>query len=234
MIYIKNLFYFYFIPSKEITLLLSFRKKAISILYSLLVEYFFVFLFAGIRCVLVLKNIVPPLSYDNKMEALTKSFYFFVLLGPLLEEVLFRLWLVYNKINVSITIAYLILWINGLIFHIHWFYTTKLVIYFILLFIFLFTLFFFLLKKYEGEKLINFWRKNQKIFIIISCFLFGALHIGNYAVTSNLIMYSFITFAPQIFSGFILCYLRVRLGFEAGFVAHSVNNFIPFIISKII
>ncbi|WP_454045896.1 CPBP family glutamic-type intramembrane protease [Chryseobacterium sp. Marseille-Q8038] len=234
MIYIRNLFYFYFCPSKEITLLLSFRNKTVSILYFLLLQYSFVFLFVCIRYVLVLKKIVPPLVYDNKMEELTKSFFFFVFLGPLLEEIIFRLWLVYNKINVSITIAYLILWINGLIFHIHWFYTVKLVIYFTLSFIVLFTLFFFLFKKYEGEKLINFWKKNQKIFIIISCFLFGALHIGNYGVTSNLIMYSFITFAPQIFSGFILCYLRVRMGFEASFVAHSVNNFIPFILSKII
>ena len=149
MIYIKNLFYFYFNPSKEITLPLSVRSKIFSIFYFFLLEYSFLLIFICTRYFLVLKNIVPPLSYDSKMEAITNSFFFSVLLGPLLEEILFRLWLVYSKINVSITIAYLLLWISGLVFHIYWFDTVKLVVYFILSFITLFTLLFFLLKRYE-------------------------------------------------------------------------------------
>ncbi|RMZ58992.1 CPBP family intramembrane metalloprotease [Chryseobacterium nematophagum] len=234
MKYIKNLFYFYFKPSKEITHPLSLRSKIISILYFLLLKYSFLLFFVSIRYLLVLQNIVPPLKYDNKMELISNSFFFSVLLGPILEEILFRLWLVYSKVNLSITITCLLLWISALAFDIYWFDTIKLVIYYILSFIVLFTLFFFLFKKYESEKLINFWKKNQKVFITISSILFGVIHIWNYTDSNNSILYYIITFSPQVFSGFILCYLRVRMGFEVGVATHSLNNFIPLILSKII
>ncbi|CAA7197320.1 CPBP family glutamic-type intramembrane protease [Chryseobacterium potabilaquae] len=234
MKYIKNLFYFYFKPSKEITLSLSPRSKIISIFIFLLLQYSFLLIITSIRYILVLKNVLPPLKYDNKMELISNSFFFSVLLGPILEETLFRLWLVYSKVNLSITISYLLLWIAALAFDIYWFDTIKLVIYFILSFIVLFTLFFFIFKKYESEKLINFWKKNQKVFITISSILFGVIHIWNYTDSNNSICYYLITFSPQIFSGFILCYLRVRIGFGASVATHSLNNFIPFILSKII
>ncbi|MFZ4927973.1 type II CAAX prenyl endopeptidase Rce1 family protein [Chryseobacterium sp. Mn2064] len=96
----------------------------------------------------------------------------------------------------------------------------------------IFFLLFFLLKKYENEKLINFWLNNQKKFIIISSILFGAIHFDNYTNTDNSILYYLITFAPQIFAGFILCYARVRMGFLTCLAIHSLNNFIPLILSK--
>ncbi|GEM_PF-7096000 len=61
--------------------------------------------------------------------------------------------------------------------------------------------------------------------------LFGAAHIGNYTGNNNSIAYYFITFAPQISFGFILCYIRIRIGFEASLTTHSINNFIPLILS---
>ncbi|WP_376779145.1 CPBP family glutamic-type intramembrane protease [Chryseobacterium flavum] len=165
------------------------------------------------------------------MKVLADSFFFSVILGPVLEEILFRLWLVYNKINISITIVCFLLWINGLVFNIYWFDNYKFTTYFILTFIVLFICSLYLFKKYEKVKTFNFWNKNQKTFIIISCMLFGAAHIGNYTGNNNSIEYYFITFAPQISFGFILCYMRIRIGFGASLTTHSLNNFIPLILS---
>ncbi|MFP8894375.1 MULTISPECIES: CPBP family glutamic-type intramembrane protease [Chryseobacterium] len=231
---IKNLFYFYFAPSKEITSTLSLRSKVISIFVFLLLQYLLLLLITSIRYILVLKNVLPPLNHDDETSAIVNSLFFSVFLGPLLEEVIFRLWIVYNKINISFSATYLLLWLFGTLFHVYWFKTLTSILLFALIFSLTFTVLFFLLKKYENQKLINFWQKNQKALIIISCILFTVIHIGNYIDNNNSIAYYFITFAPQISFGFILCYIRIRMGFGASVATHSINNFIPLILSKII
>lgn len=61
--------------------------------------------------------------------------------------------------------------------------------------------------------------------------LFGAAHIGNYIRDNDNIIYYSIVFTPQIFSGFILSYIRIRMGFATSLATHSINNFIPLILS---
>lgn len=234
MTYIKNFFFFYFVSTKETTLPLSLRSKIISIFIFLLLQYSFLLIITSVRYILVLKNILPPLKHNDETSAILNSLFFSVFLGPLLEEVIFRLWIVYNKITVSISATYLLLWLSGALFRVYWFKTLTSILLFALIFCLTFTVLFFLLKKYENQKIINFWQKNQKAFIIISCILFAAIHIGNYTGNNNSIGYYLITFAPQIFFGLILCYIRIRIGFGASVVTHSINNFIPLILSKII
>lgn len=234
MKYIKNFFYFYFASAKETTFPLLLRSKVISVFIFLLLQYTFLLIITSIRYILVLKNVLPPLKHDNETSAIVNSLFFSVFLGPLLEEVIFRLWIVYNKINVSISATYLLIWLFGTLFHVYWFKTLTSILLFALIFSLTFTVLFFLLKKYENQKLINFWQKNQKVLIIISCILFAVIHIGNYTGNNNSIAYYFITFAPQIFFGFILCYVRIRIGFGASVATHSLNNFIPLILSKIL
>ncbi|WP_162074362.1 CPBP family glutamic-type intramembrane protease [Chryseobacterium fistulae] len=84
------------------------------------------------------------------------------------------------------------------------------------------------------KQALNFCEKNQKVFIIISSILFAAIHIENYTGINNSVIYYLITFAPQILFGFTQSYLRIRMGFGTGLAAHSINNFIPLILSKII
>ncbi|RLJ33459.1 CAAX prenyl protease-like protein [Chryseobacterium sp. 7] len=234
MVYIKNLFYFYFSPTKETVSSLPLCSKIINIFSFLLLQYLFILLITGIRILLQIKGILEPLKYDGEMNTLTNSLFLSVLLGPLLEEIVFRLWLIYDKINISISVAYILLWVSAKVFGVHWFSSIPYVLIFVLVFISIFTALFFLLKRYENQKIISFWEKNQKLFIIISCIFFGAIHIGNYTTNNNSIIYYFITFAPQIFFGFILCYIRIRMGFGASVATHSINNFIPLILSKII
>jgi membrane protease YdiL (CAAX protease family) len=234
MVYLKNLFYFYFSPSKETVSPLPLYSKIINIFSFLLLQYLFILLITGIRILLQIKGILEPLKYDGEMNALTNSIFLSVLVGPLLEEIIFRLWIVYNKINISVSVTYFLLWISAKVFEMHWFSSISYVLIFVLVFISIFTTLFFLLKRYENQKVINFWDKNQKLFIFISCIFFGAIHIGNYTTNNNSVLYYFITFAPQIFFGFILCYVRIRIGFGASVSTHSLNNFIPLILSKIL
>lgn len=232
--YIKNLFYFYFVPSKERTTPFSLRYKTSSVFVFLLVQYIFAGVIIYFRQYLVLKNILSPLQYTKGMSVIVNSLFISVLLAPLVEEVVFRLWIIYNKINVSISAAYVLLWLTGMIFQIHWFRTFTFKILYVLLFILIFSALFLLLKKYENQKIKIFWEKNQKMFIIISCILFGAIHIGNFTSSIHSILYYFTTFTPYIFFGFILCYMRIRMGFWTSFSTHILNNFILLILIKII
>lgn len=234
MVYIKNLFYFYFFPSKETVSPLPLSSKIINIFCFLLLQYLFILLITGIRMLLQIKGMLEPLKYDGEMNSLTNSLFLSVLLGPLLEEIVFRLWLIYDKINISISVTYFLLWVSAKVFGVHWFSTISFILVFVLLFILIFTALFFLLKKYENQKLFDFWKKNQKVFIIISSILFAAIHIGNYTGNNNTIIYYLITLAPQILFGFTQSYLRIRRGFGTSLTAHSVNNLIPLILSKII
>ncbi|CAA7393233.1 hypothetical protein CHRY9393_03481 [Chryseobacterium fistulae] len=163
MMYIKNLFYFYFFPSKEILSPLPLRSKIVNILIFLVLQYLFVLLITGIRMYLQIKGILEPLKYDGEMRAITNSLFLSVLLGPLLEEIVFRLWLVYDKTNISISVTYLLLWIIAKIFGLHWFSTISFILIFVLVFILIFTAVFFLLKRYENQKLfrscLNFNKK---------------------------------------------------------------------------
>lgn len=232
--YIKNLFYFYFVPSKERITPFSIPSKIKSVFVFLLIQYLFAGIIIYFRQYLVLKNILSPLQYTKEMSVVVNSLFIAVLFAPLVEEVVFRLWIVYHKISVSVSVTYVLLWLTGVTFQTPWFRTLIFTVFYILLFILIFTALFFLLKKYENQKIKTFWKKNQKIFIIISCMLFGAIHIGNYTGSNHSILYYFITFAPQVFFGFILCYMRIRMGFWTGFVTHFVNNFILLVLFKMI
>jgi membrane protease YdiL (CAAX protease family) len=163
---------------------------------------------------------------------MSHTFFYPVLLAPLIEEIIYRLWFLYSKTKLSLSIAILVpfftIYLAKCTLNVQWSN-----LFFISIGASLVTIFplsFFLLKRYENQKFIPFWEKNKKIFIIISSIVFGLMHIGNYIITPKVILYSPVLFLPYIFTGFIFSYTRIRIGFFAGVICHSLHNFVIYLI----
>ena len=224
----KNLFYFYFNPSKDDGVILQLRSKISSALIFLLLNYLFICFFFTVLYLLP-TNILPNLVYTLSAEKQNHTFFYPVLLCPLIEEIVFRLWVVYSKIKLSLSAAILLPFII--------FYLSRYVLisdlYLASITVSLCTIFpliFFLLKSYETQKLIFFWQNNKKKFIVNSSFVFGFMHIGNYVITTKTILYFPILFLPEFFAGFTLSYIRIRMGFVIGVAWHCLYNFIPYLL----
>jgi len=58
----------------------------------------------------------------------------------------------------------------------------------------------------------------------LSALLFGVIHIQNYSGLSGLIWLTPLLVLPQTIIGFVITYLRVRMGFKWAVLAHSLYN----------
>lgn len=205
---------------------MTFRSKICSTTTYFLLNFLFIFLFS-VALYFLPKGILPNLVYTTRAEKTSHTFFYPVLLVPLIEETVFRLWFVYSKIKLSLSISvllpYMIFYLARYVFNTEWgnlYLVSNLASVCII-----FPLIFFILKRYEDREIIFFWKKNQKKIIIISSLIFGLSHIVNYTITPSVILFSPILFLPQIFAGFIFSYTRVRIGFVAGVASHSLYNF---------
>jgi len=54
--------------------------------------------------------------------------------------------------------------------------------------------------------------------------IFGYIHLFNYEINTNVLLFSPILVAPQIFIGLVFGFIRVRLGFLWSVTLHSVYN----------
>lgn len=72
--------------------------------------------------------------------------------------------------------------------------------------------------------LISIWKKRYKFIFYFSAVLFGLIHIINYEFSYTILLLSPILVAPQIILGLIIGYLRVRIGFVSGLLLHSLHN----------
>lgn len=75
----------------------------------------------------------------------------------------------------------------------------------------------------------------RPIFYLLT-FLFGFIHITNFQMTAHIIWLSPILVAPQICIGFLLGFIRVRLGFLWALALHALYNFVlatPILVTKL-
>ncbi len=69
--------------------------------------------------------------------------------------------------------------------------------------------------------------KNKKAFKIAFytlALLFGFIHITNYEITTNILLFSPILIAPQVFAGFYFGFIRVRFGLLWSIALHATYN----------
>lgn len=67
-------------------------------------------------------------------------------------------------------------------------------------------------------------KNNFKWKLYLFCTIFALLHLTNYQINSDHILYIPFILKIQIFAGFILSYIRLKYGFWYGVMLHSMGN----------
>ena len=155
-------------------------------------------------------------------------------IGPLIEEVAFRLSLVFKPHYFSMTFSVIAYYItsgiiakNGnfdyehhLLLRISISIITGIITY--------------LISKKFSEPIRNLVKRYFKHIVCISSVLFGYVHILNYEINITTILLSPLLLFPQLADGFIYAYVRARYGFKYSFILHSLNNSLAFTLKIIL
>jgi hypothetical protein len=137
--------------------------------------------------------------------------------APILEELTFRLPLKFSKWNLTIASTGLSLtfcrvlaelkYEDSLILSIG----TGIVIYLIL-------------NERILTKISEFWSKNKLLTFYSLLLIFSFLHLKNYELTTELLIFSPIFILPRILDGILLSYIRLNSGILLAILFHSFNN----------
>jgi membrane protease YdiL (CAAX protease family) len=206
----------------------SFERKETLVISTAIKIYLLAGLFIGLinsLNILLLKTFFT-LPIDQSLsvpEPLKRHLWVYFLLvviySPIMEEVIFRLTLIFNPVYISLSISSLF----ALLVH-------KISDGFvpIVAFVLLFLLITRIAVIYE-IKIYSFWNRNFKFIFYLSSLTFGLVHIGNYKYidTSQYFMAP-ILILPQLLLGFILSFTRLhyKKGFLICILIHSLMNMI--------
>ena len=154
------------------------------------------------------------------------SIFLVVILGPLVEELIFRLILVPKRRNIAIftfVFSFLVLNKTYYINKIDWLLLVSLVVSGLLSF-----LVFNLLKR--NPKIETAIGKRQKIITMVSVVLFGLGHIANIETLYWELALLYPVYAlPQMILGYVCSMQRLKLGFIWGLLFHSMINLMAFL-----
>lgn len=170
---------------------------------------------------------------QSKVELKQRTgFYMFILvglIGPLLEECMFRLSLVTKPRNFSIsgTIIFLYLYsfYTGIELDSFDFWGQRL-----LLASVIFSLIYSFCCKYRTY-LDKFWEKYKIILIVFMSFLFALFHLMNYDWKSLSFLSSLVIVLPYFISGLIYSYVRLNYNFRLVIFIHMLFNSIGFVLT---
>ena len=154
------------------------------------------------------------------------GFFLVVILGPLVEELIFRLILVPKRRNIAIitfVFSFLIMNKTYYLIEIDWLLLMSLAVSGLLSFL----VFNLLKRKPEIETAIG---KRQKIITMVSVVLFGLLHIVNIENLHWELALLYPVYAlPQMILGYVSSVQRLKLGFLWGLLFHSMINLMAFL-----
>ena len=229
-------FYYFLVNKNQQEIQKSSIKYNIIVCFWLLVLFYTILIILSfIKTFLIEKGILTPLKYNNIDSPLSLSILQIILLSviidPIIEETIFRLWLKYKSIYLSLSIATLVVFIINIFTedrtYIHSDLNHNLLV------VSLFILFFFttysITNKYK-KKTTLFFNKNIRILFYASAIIFGYGHMMKFEITPSIIYLSPLVFGSFILFGLITGYIRLRFGFIYSISFHIITNFIPYII----
>ena len=211
----------------------SLERKYTNILVTALKIYLLTFLVIGLISAINL-TILPvflalPVNETFEVPTSLKEhlwIYFFLatVFAPVTEEIIFRLSLLFNPVNLALSVSTLI----SLIIHR---FCNHLIS--IISFSLVFILIYALASTYKSS-LISFWNKNFKYIFYSLPILFGLVHISNYKIIeASQYFIALILIFPQLAIGFILSFTRLyyKKGFLICIIFHVLMNMISVSIS---
>ena len=180
--------------------------------------------------VLHLKSITA--NYKTSMHSFfarygtLKAAVYICVLGPLIEETIFRLPLSFKKQHIAIAFGCaLLLFVKSVPYINHLDLTSAIMVRVVLFGLGYFTL----IKLLPANTYLN--KRMQTSFIVLSILLFGLMHIFNYAPMQWVIIFMYPFFIiPQLVIGWTLTYIRFKSGFFWSVALHSLINSVSVLI----
>ncbi|CAL2106005.1 conserved membrane hypothetical protein [Tenacibaculum sp. 190524A02b] len=217
----KELFFFIKRP-KEKNITLHRKKKFLKnikqfVLFDIFVSFISIVLLGGASMVFEDLNEVIKTNNNFSGVPFLKQVFFLCLLFPLVEELIFRIGLKINRLNIAVYIGFqtmAILTITEFLDRTSYIRLLFAVCVSIIVF--------FLLK----EKQLGFFRKNFRWFVYYNVLFFWLIHAGNYTYSypHQYLYIPVITLVPLIL-GVYLSYARITYGFVFAFFIHFLHNF---------
>lgn len=167
-------------------------------------------------------------NLDIKRSFGPYSIVIIVIVGPLIEEVVFRLPLAITKTGISLAISVLTFRLMG-----NSFASPDIKSNFYLISILLSAIILFLTKYTLQDKWLNSLKGNRfKYFFYILTIIFGLVHLSNVkAINFSILPFYPFFVLPQLVIGFFIANLRMQRGFVWGLFLHSAINLTSFLFS---
>ncbi|QKJ29093.1 CPBP family intramembrane metalloprotease [Mucilaginibacter mali] len=160
---------------------------------------------------------------------LTTAIIFICIIGPLFEEVIFRLPLSFKRRQVFIAIAIAIFYLAGAFFKPR-VLMLKIVIEIVLAILVLVTGF-----KFIPDTPLNISQKHRQQLVVLSVCVFGLMHISNYRPLDWPLIWLYPLFViPQLLIGWGITYVRFKHGFVWGIALHCLVNSISTLLSLLV
>ncbi|NBA86608.1 CPBP family intramembrane metalloprotease [Emticicia sp. CRIBPO] len=208
---------------------LKLKKTMLILVVSFLVA---MFLMLFIHLSLLKMNISIENQVDKfiSLRGIVLSAFFFILVGPIMEEFVFRASLRYscsNMVLMGVGISYFGVrnhdfascfpWMNNTIF--------------MIIVILSFSLFIFLLLKCFkniSSRLSVFWLRNPKLIFYLSVIVFGFIHFLNFRLGVKYLFLMPLLTLPQTMYGIVLGYSRMKFGIQYSIFLHVATNLLFF------
>lgn len=213
-----------FIPIKK-------KIKASSLIFLFGIAFLIILPFAFIDKIPFLVrffNIKEDIFLADFKENKTLFFCMVVILGPVLEECIFRLFLnrlAYIRALMCFTIGFLFYLLSGYSNPIFW------MVFIILAFLVTASVVDLPYVK-AGIKQIR--QRHFKEVFYLSAIMFGISHITNYSIFGYKALLAVVLVIPQVIMGVLFGYLRLRYGLVIAIVAHVINNLLSFLMYLVI
>ncbi len=181
--------------------------------FSLIAFYFFVVIQIG--GLLFLVSLFLKVEHKSIVQTLNEKIVYGIVLAPIVEELLFRILLVFNKKNLliflAVDISLVVLFIAKASY--------------IKFSIFIFLIPFLVFAYYKHKSIKSFLIAHYEIYFYSLAILFAMLHMFNFnGITLNNWPVATLLVIPQIVLGTILGYIRVQYGIIYSILFHALVN----------
>jgi hypothetical protein len=155
------------------------------------------------------------------------------LFAPVSEELIWRLPLRYTEVNLTISALLVTLFtVRRLLLKSEIFSLITRWLWSALFAILVAPVVFVLLRTEPVSRLASrIWQDHFRSVVYVSCFAFGLLHISNFrftTLTSETSLLAPLLVLPQMISGFVFAFARMRLGMISCIVLHAATNLLAF------
>lgn len=175
-------------------------------------------------------NLIEIPKNNNQLLSINSRILLILFIGPIFEEILFRLHLLYSKINLSITIFALTYSILSYFFNVNFYnFNFPIFVYRFILSLIIAITFYSCLKNLD-EKFKLFWNKFQIYITYSSVLIFALIHLTNFKDIDISIPNLALLILPYFLTAMFFTYIRFRASIMFSILIHLFNNLIGLLI----